>query len=306
MKIFRTYSDLPENIKNSVVVIGNFDGVHKAHRTLLDTAHEQAKKLNTHVCVLTFEPHPRVLFRPDDPPFRIASEDMKFSLLSKQNVTATIVLDFNWDLASMSAETFVTDILVQGLKACHVVIGYDFKFGQLRKGSADTIKNFGLPVTVVDEVKGASSTMVRQALQHGKIKTANDILGWSWEIQGIVEHGDGRGKDFGYPTANFKLNDIVHPRYGVYAAYVQINDENAWHGAAINIGIRPMFKVHEAQVESFIFDFNRNIYGQKIRVRPVEFLRGEAKFDSLDGLIKQIDQDCQSVQQILSAHPIEN
>ena len=300
MKIFTDYEGLPDHAKGTVVVIGNFDGVHGGHRVLLDTAKTIAGDMHA-VSVLTFEPHPRSLFRPDDPSFRITTPDMKAERLRCEAVDTLFSLAFDWGFASRAAENFVQDILIDGMQAQHVVIGYDFKFGQLRKGSAETIRSAGLPVTVVEEVQGYSSTSIRQALRQGDVQKANDVLGWDWEISGLVERGDGRGKDFGYPTANFKLGDIIHPRYGVYAARVNVDGESKWYDAAINIGIRPMFELHDAQIESYIFDFDRDIYGRDLRVKPVKFLRGEAKFDTLEDLIAQMDKDCQLAREILRA-----
>lgn len=301
MESFDTYKHAPESLKSGVVVIGNFDGVHKGHLALIERAQRLAKEKGMHVSLLTFEPHPRKLFRPDDPPFRITPPALKAERLEASGVKGLFSLPFDWDFASQTAEDFVQDILVDGLAAAHIVVGYDFHFGQLRKGTAETIRAAGLPVEVVDEVEGVSSTAVRQALRKGDIAKANELLGWSWCVRGTVVKGDQRGRELGYPTANFALGDTVHPAYGVYAARVRIEGEEAWHSAAINIGIRPMFEIPEAQVESYIFDFDREIYGEVLRVEPVQFLRGEAKFGSLDDLISQMKRDCDQAREILKA-----
>lgn len=310
MKIFETYKDIPQDAQNAVVVIGNFDGVHRGHQVLLARAKESAADKNTKVAVLTFEPHPRCLFRPDDPPFRLTMPDLKAQKLKDFGVDILFSLPFDWDFASQSAEDFVQNILIDGLKPAHVIVGYDFKFGQLRKGDANTIRDAGLSIDVIEEVSeegseegggDISSSTIRQALRHGKPEMAHKLLGWDWEIRGVVQKGDQRGRDFGYPTANFPLEDIVHPRYGVYAARVQIEGEDEWRMAAVNIGIRPMFALDVAQVEAFLLDFDGDLYGKALRMRLVAFLRGEAKFNSVDDLIVQMDKDCKQARDILSS-----
>jgi riboflavin kinase/FMN adenylyltransferase len=256
--------------------------------------------------VLTFEPHPKHLFRPDEPPARITPPAVKQGRLAACGAEIIYSIDFNWDLASMTAEHFIRNVLHDGLGAVHVVVGHDFRFGQLRQGGPDDIRAAGIGVTIVDEISGDdglvfSSSRVRQHLRDGDIALANDILGWPWEIRGEVMRGDRRGHDLGYPTANFKLGQTIHPAYGVYAARVNVAGESEWYGAAINIGIRPMFEIPEAQVESFIFDFNREIYGQILRVQPVQRLRSEAKFNSLDELKNQMAKDCDQARVILKS-----
>lgn len=255
--------------------------------------------------VLTFEPHPRKLFRPDDPPFRITPEAVKLRALEECGVDFTVILAFDWDFASQSAESFVENILIQGLGSPDVIIGEDFRFGQLRKGGTDTIKEAGLSVTAFGPVADDggmrfSSTAIRQALREGDIRRANAMLGHPWEIEGTVFRGDRRGHELGYPTANVLMQDMLHPAYGIYATLVRIEDEEQWLPAATNIGIRPMFELKQGQVEAHILDFpDRDIYGKRLRVRPVERLRGEAKFTSLDALIAQIEADCAQTRVIL-------
>ena len=301
MKCLETYKNLPKDAQNCVIVIGNFDGVHLGHMALLAQGRKLAQELGCSLGVLTFEPHPRSLFRPDEPPHRITPLALKRERLAAADVDYLFSLPFDWNFASQSADDFVQNILIEGLKAAHIIVGYDFKFGQLRKGSAQTIIDAGLPVTVIDKVSDYSSSRVRQFLRRGHLSEANEILGWSWQMTGEVFKGDQRGRELGYPTANMRLNDTVHPAYGIYAVFVQIEGEDEWRMGAANIGIRPMFEVKVAQVETFIFDFDRNIYGKTLRVKPVKRLRGEAKFDTLDDLIAQMDQDCVQAREILGA-----
>jgi riboflavin kinase/FMN adenylyltransferase len=304
MEIFKTLENLKPAAKGAVIVIGNFDGVHRGHRVILEKAAALAKTQKRALGLLTFEPHPRGLFQPDASPYRITTPDLKAKRLEQAGVDLLFSLKFDWDFASQSADDFINHVLIKGLGAAHVVVGYDFKFGQLRKGTPEHIKSAGITVTVVEEVQDEgegelSSSRIRQLIRQGEIGKANELLGWDWEMRGIIEKGDQRGREIGYPTANFALGDIVHPAYGVYAAHVQIEGESEWRGAAINIGIRPMFEISTARVESYIFDFNAQIYGRLLRVRPVERLRSEAKFNSLDALTDQIEKDCQQARGIL-------
>ena len=306
MQIFKSLNNISDDAKDAVIAIGNFDGVHRGHQALLMEAQKIAKKQNKKFGVLTFEPHPRVLFQPDQPPARLTPTKLKAQRLEKHNVDFLFSLDFDWPFASQTAEEFIQNILKDGLNVAHVVVGYDFCFGQLRKGSAETIQNAGIPVQSVaaihdDKKEIISSSRVRSALRAGDIEAANALLGWDWEIQGKIFRGDRRGHELGYPTANILLKDTLHPAYGVYACKVKIEGEEEWLNAATNIGIRPMFEVSEGQVEAHILDFpDRDIYDKNLRVRPVHRLRGEAKFNSLDDLIAQMEKDCAQAREYLS------
>ncbi|MBL4805012.1 MAG: bifunctional riboflavin kinase/FAD synthetase [Alphaproteobacteria bacterium] len=304
MDICSSLKDLAENTEPLVVAIGNFDGVHRGHQALLQQAKDTAKSKNAKFGVLTFEPHPKTLFRPEDRPTRITPPEVKHWRLQEFGVEVLVSLPFDWDFASQSAEEFIKVILQDGMHAKHVVVGDDFRFGQMRKGAPADIEQAGIGVSIVEKVQGEdgqifSSSRVRTALRAGDLKTANAVLGWEWEMRGEVMKGDQRGRELGYPTANMHLGDTIHPAYGVYAAMVQVEGEEQWRGAAINIGIRPMFEVPTAHVESFIFDFDEEIYGKTLRVKPVERLRSEAKFNSLDALIAQMDKDCEKAHEVL-------
>lgn len=310
MKAYTTITALPEPAQDHVIVIGNFDGVHRGHQGLLAEARKVALAHHKKLGVLTFEPHPRHVFRPDDPPFRLTTPETKFERLMACGIDTLFTLNFDWDFASQTPEQFIDRVLRQGLRASHIVVGNDFRFGQLRKGTAQTLIDAGLAVTVLDKFSDDedgvifSSSAVRQALRGGDMDTANDLLGWPWEIRGVVQVGDRRGRELGYPTANLRLGDLLHPGYGVYATRVQIVEDGPdapWHLSATNIGIRPMFALQIGQVEAHIFDFDRDIYGKTLRVRPVKRLRGEAKFENLDALIAQIGRDCEDARKILVA-----
>ncbi|AEP10392.1 bifunctional riboflavin kinase/FAD synthetase [Micavibrio aeruginosavorus] len=312
MDQYQSYTSLPDSARNAVVVIGNFDGVHRGHCGLFDAARTIAKNTGRKLAVLTFEPHPRHIFRPDDPPFRITPAGVKADRLAAHGVDILISLNFDWPFASQSADHFIQHVLKDGLNAAHVVVGRDFRFGQLRKGDAAMIDAAGIPITVMDKIADdddgddISSTRIRQALGTGDIAEANALLGWDWEMRGVVEQGDKRGRELGFPTANVPLGDTLHPAYGVYATWTKIVEDGPdapWIAGATNIGIRPMFELKVGRIENYLFDFNRDIYGKTLRVRPVARLRGEAKFDGLDALIAQIKQDCDQAQDILGKAP---
>lgn len=306
MEIFTSFADIPRSLQGAVIVIGNFDGVHLGHAALLREARAMARGSDRAFGVLTFEPHPRRLFKPDEAPGRITPPDLKAERLTAEGVDFLASVPFDWDFASQSAESFIQDILIDGLKASHVIVGADFRFGQLRKGDPAMIEAAGIGVTAIDKVCGGagdvfSSSDVRQALRGGDVAAANAILGWKWEVRGIVVKGDQRGRELGYPTANLKLEETIHPAYGIYAARVQIVGEDEWFESAVNIGIRPMFEVPVGQVEAHILDFDRDIYGRILRVQLVKRLRGEAKFNSLEELIAQIDLDCEQARSVLGS-----
>lgn len=304
MKVFKALKEIDSTAKGCVVAIGNFDGVHKGHQALLQKARAQAEDLGVPLGVLTFEPHPRRLFRPDDPPNRITPPPVKHWRLETFGIEYVFSIPFDWDFASQSADDFIRTVLKDGLDARHIVVGEDFRFGQMRKGEPADIEKAGIEITAISKIADMrddiySSSRIRSALRAGDIQAANDILGWSWEMRGEVIKGDQRGRELGYPTANVKLGQTIHPSYGIYAVRVQIEGEDQWRNAATNIGIRPMFEVPTAQVETFIFDFDQEIYGKTLRIQPVQRLRSEAKFNSLDDLKAQMQKDCDQAREIL-------
>ena len=304
MQIIESYKNISEAHRGAVVVIGNFDGVHRGHQQLLSQARTLADEKGAPLAVLTFEPHPHRLFRPDEPPSRITPTTLKAERLESAEINIMFSVPFDWDFASQSAEDFIQNVLKDGVGAAHVVVGYDFCFGQLRKGTPAMIEESGLPTTIVEQISDdtqekLSSSRIRQSLRHGRIDDANRVLGWDWEIRGEIVKGDQRGRELGYPTANVPLKDTIHPAYGIYATWVRIEGEEEWRAAATNIGIRPMFEIPTAQVEAHILDFDRDIYGKILHIRPVKRLRGEAKFNSLEDLIAQMERDCLQVREIL-------
>lgn len=280
-----------------VVAIGNFDAVHLGHKTLIEEAARLAKSQGKKLGVLTLEPHPRRLFRPDDPPFRITPLSVKARRLADLGVDTLYVLPFDWTTAELPATAFVDKIIKDQVKPAAIVIGEDFHFGHNRSGDKSTIEAAGIVCHEValrtDPQHGIiSATRIRGLIQSGHIDEANTLLGWEWAIEGCVEHGDQRGRELGYPTANMPLGETIHPSYGVYAALVQIEGESIWRAAATNIGIRPMFEAKVALVEAHILDYSGDLYGKGLIVKPLAKIRDEQKFSSLDELIAAIERDC--------------
>ena len=308
MQVLKSLQALPDEVRGAVLVLGNFDGVHLGHQAMLQEARRIGESLSRPLAVMTFEPHPRKLLRPDDPPFRITPPVLKRERLELAGVEWLVELEFDWDFASQRPEWFMDRCLARGVQPTHILVGDDFRFGQLREGSPHTLQEGGYDVTIFERFVGVdgkvvSCTGIRQALQQGDIERANNLLGWKWEMVGEVQRGEQRGRTLGYPTANIPLVDVLHPAYGVYAAWVRIEEEDGlrWFPSATNIGIRPMFEIPRGQIESFIFDFNRDVYGKTLRVQPVCRLRGEAKFESVDQLVAQMGRDTGQARDVLGA-----
>lgn len=304
MQLFRHIDGIPDTLKGGVIAIGNFDGVHLGHRIVLDEARAVAAGWDAPLGVLSFEPHPRSLFRPGDPPFRLTPFRARAHLLQDLGIDLHVVLTFDKAFSERSAEDFVRDVLVDGLSARHVVIGYDFHFGHNRRGNADLLRamgaELGFGVSVVTQAgdEGGdiySSSRVRELLKQGDMRAAAAMLGRSWTIEGRVETGDKRGRDLGYPTANVTLGEHLRPAYGVYAVRCAVEqpagEPQVWRAGVANLGIRPMWRTAEPMLEVHLFDFDGDLYGQHIAVELVERLRGESKFDTVEALIAQMDDD---------------
>lgn len=311
MQIFRHHSELPAELRGSVVAVGNFDGVHRGHQIVIADAQAVAKATGASLAVLSFEPHPRSMFRPDDAPFRLTPFRIKARLLEALGVDLHVVLHFDIEFSRQSADWFVEEVLLGGLGASHVAIGYDFCFGHRRQGNAESLLSYGrrhgFGVTVVtqasDESGGTySSSAAREHLQAGRIREAAEILGRPWEIEGRVETGDRRGRELGYPTANLTLGDYLRPAFGVYAVRAAVDEgaELEWRDGVANVGIRPMYAVENPLMEAHLFDFDGDLYGRHLRVQLIEWLRPEMKFDSVDALIAQMDRDSEKARRVLA------
>ncbi|MEO3428324.1 bifunctional riboflavin kinase/FAD synthetase [Pelagibius sp. CAU 1746] len=315
MAIFRHSSDLPDDARGAVVVIGNFDGVHRGHQLLLADARRLADELGAPMAVLTFEPHPRSVFLPERPPFRLTSLRAKAHALQEAGVDHLFVLHFDRSFALKPAETFVEEILVGDLAARHVVVGWDFCFGHKRGGNVALLKSMGAKqgfgVTAVDPVMTGngevySSSIIRDHLREGRPAKAAELLGRPWEIEGRVEEGDQRGRTIGFATANIGLGDYLRPALGVYAVLagrdpgVEHGEETQWLAGVANLGRRPTVGGEDVRLEVHLFDFAGDIYGETLRVRLMDFIRPEKKFDGLDALKAQIALDCGQAREILA------
>ncbi len=305
--VYRDSKNIPSAAQGCVLALGNFDGVHKGHLALIAEAAKIAKEKNAPLGVVTFEPHPRRFFQPDAPPFRLTLPPMKQRLLFEAGVEHIFELTFDRALADMAAAAFIDDILARDLRAKHVVTGENFMFGKARSGNTETLAAsdaFGF--TAVAPVLSPqhqvySSSAVRGFLKEAKFELAEEMLGWPWQIEAAVEHGDKRGRTLGFPTINQRVPDYVQIPYGIYAVQALIEGEERWRDGAASFGIRPMFEAPAALFETFIFDFTDEIYGKTVRVRPVRHLRAEARFDGIDALVKQMKEDCISAKAVLKS-----
>ncbi|WP_259782288.1 bifunctional riboflavin kinase/FAD synthetase [Aestuariispira ectoiniformans] len=308
MQIVRDRKNIPSSAKGGVVVIGNFDGVHRGHQAVIGQAADLAEAVKAPLVVLTFEPHPRSYFRPDDTPFRLTPFQNKAHHLEALDVDVLVALDFGAELAGMEAEDFVRQILVAGLDAAHVVVGYDFCFGKGRTGTPDKLREWGgFPVTTISPVASAdeevySSTRIRDYLRTGRPGLAAALLGRPFEIEGEVNTGRQLGRTIGFPTANVGLDDYLRPLYGVYAVRLGLEQGDGhvgWYDAIANLGNRPTVDGVQEQLEVHIFDFDQDLYGKVVRVALIEFIRPEQKFDGLEALKAQIEEDCHVARRIL-------
>jgi len=300
---------VPAALRGAVIALGNFDGVHRGHAELARVANEMAAGLETSAAALTFEPHPRSVFRPEQPVFRLTPPAVKTELLAEVGLPLTFVLPFNRDIAAVHAEAFIDDLLLGQLGAAGLVCGYDFHFGQGRSGSPEMLQARalaqGIPVAVVAPYAFAgepvSSTLIRNLLEQGDVASAARFLGRPWFVRGVVAHGDKRGRDLGYPTANMHLPRDCRLKFGIYAVRMKI--DGIWHDGVASFGSRPTFDDGAPRLETFVFDFSGDLYGKRVDVALVEWLRGEAKFDSLPALIAQMDADSLRARDILGKTP---
>lgn len=293
-------ADLPRDM---VLAIGNFDAVHLGHAALLSAARAEALTKNLPFGVLTLEPHPRRLFRPDDLPFRVTPPSVKIERLAALGAQYVFVLPFDWDIAALGVNEFITRVL-SPLAPAALFMGEDFRFGHNRAGTPDDLRQAGyeartIPLLADPQHGIISATRVRGLIQSGHIDEANSLLGWNWIMRGVVTQGDQRGRELGYPTANIPLGETIHPAYGVYATWVRIEGETKERMAATNIGIRPMFEVATALIEAHLLDFAGDLYGKTLDIRPVAKIRNEEKFGSLDELVRQIGADCEKCRALL-------
>lgn len=293
-------------MKDSVIAIGNFDGLHLGHQHLLEIARAQAEKHGYTFSMLSFTPHPRQVFQPDAPNFLLTPYPMKDHVIDALVAPDfNITLEFDHNLQQVSADNFITNTLLGAFNAKIIVVGRDFCFGHKRSGNIETLRarpEFETIAVDLIEIGGqtVTSSRIRDHLRQGQIHQANALLGWDWFIEGEVVKGDQRGRELGYPTANMHFGDGLVPAYGIYAVKVMIDGEDRWRHGAANIGIRPMFESKVPLLETYIFDFDGDLYGKTLCIQPVQKIRDEMKFDSLDDLKTQMAQDCAIARGILT------
>lgn len=309
MRIYQNWRAVPPENRGACVALGNFDGVHLGHASLIRAAH--AARPDAPLAVLTFEPHPRQVFRPDDPPFRLTLAAERAEALARLGVSILYELCFDLAFSHMSATAFVGDVLHEGIAARHLACGPDFAFGHRRGGDAGFLatraEELGIGITVApllaDEHGPISSTRIRRLLQDGYPEQAAAALGRVWAIRGTVQHGDKRGRALGFPTVNIALNGHLEPARGVYAATVRLPDGSTRRGVA-NVGRRPTVGPDlESLLEVFLFDFAGDLYGAELSVALHSFLREERKYPSLEAMAEQMIADTAEARRILDRTP---
>jgi riboflavin kinase / FMN adenylyltransferase len=302
---------MPDELRGAVIALGNFDGFHLGHQAVAGQAIALAKAQGRPAIIATFDPHPVRHFVPDAEPFRLTSLDQRQRLFADAGADAMLVFEFDGELAATKAADFIVDLLVHRLGAAAVVTGEDFTFGQKRSGNINVLReigaNNGLQAVavgaVVDDGGIISSSRIRDALRAGDCSTAAALLTRPFAVQGIVQHGDKNGRLLGYPTANIDMGQYLRPRYGIYAVRGRLADPKTGQirilDGAANLGIRPSFDPPKELLEPHFFDFAEDLYDQTIEIAFHAFIRAEAKFDSMDALMMQMQADCDTARALL-------
>jgi len=310
--IMHGLDDVPENLKNGVVAIGNFDGCHLGHQRVFSSAKDIADASDVPILALTFEPHPRDLFAKEPFMFRLTVGEQKARVMSAFGFDGIIIMPFDRDMASLEAHDFVQKYFIDALAVKAIVVGEDFHFGKNRKGTPEFLAHcgseFGFEVhqlNLLEQGKEViSSSRIRKCLSEGGLNVANRLLNYHWIVEGKVIEGDKRGRELGYPTANFRLVNNSNLAQGVYATKVKLG-ERLFDGVA-SFG-KPMFNNIQPPFEVHIFDFDEDIYGQKIEVALIEHIRGQMIFENLDELIEQMDIDSKKAKLALkNVKPLSN
>lgn len=300
---------VPTALRGGVVAIGNFDGVHRGHVALLSATKAEAARLSAPAVVLTFEPHPRTVFRPESPVFRLTPPAAKGRILKALGFDGMAVAPFSVEFSAKPAEAFIADVLVGQLGVRGVVVGYDFQFGKGRAGTPAMLVEAGaaggFDVTTITEIcdgegRAFSSSAIRENLAEGDIASANAALGYRWFVTGTIVKGDQRGRELGYPTANMRLGDDCRLRHGVYAVRVHRPGGLILDGVA-SFGRRPTFDNGAPLLETFVFDFSGSLYGEELAIEFVGWIRPELKFDGIEPLIEAMDRDSLQARDMLAA-----
>ncbi len=311
MKTLQTYSGLSAKDQGAVIALGNFDGLHRGHQAVIAQAQTIADDLGAPLGIGLFRPHPYRYFKPDAAPFRLMSSRIRENVMAELGVNFLYEIPFDETLRDMDDTQFVERVLHQGLGIRHVVVGEDYGFGKNRCGNVASLTRLcaerGIGVTAISPVGlhklygKYGSTEIRKALQEGDVFHAQHMLSRPWQVDGIVQHGQQRGRTINFPTANLEFGDLVRPKFGVYVVEVKLSDEDVWRPAVANTGSRPTVGGEEARLEVHLLDFERDLYGQLIDVRFRSFIRAEMKFESFDALKNQISRDAESARAILGA-----
>jgi riboflavin kinase/FMN adenylyltransferase len=301
-----------QGLRGAVLAIGNFDGVHRGHQAVFDTAIRRAKAIGRPAAALTFEPHPRSFFRPDEPSFRLTDQRTKLRLLAASGLDGVIVLNFDAALANLTADEFTSKILVERLAIAGAVIGFNFFFGKNRGGSPEVLAaagaRHGFFVDIVpafeEHGRRVSSGAVRDALARGDVAVAAVLLGHPWFVSGEVIHGEKRGRELGYPTANLRLDPGCGLKHGIYAVRMAV-DGRRYDGVA-SFGRRPTFDNGAPLLEVFLFDFDSDLYGKVLDVAFIGWIRPELRFENVEALIRQMDEDARTARAMLAASPLRS
>ena len=308
MLIFKSIENIPKEEKGYSVAIGNFDGMHLGHQSVIEIARKKSN--NSLVGVVTFEPHPRQYFKKDQPIFRLMKSETRKRFLNSFGIDALFELPFDYSLANLSPKDFIDTVLLEKLNVKNIVVGPDFRFGKNREGSVNLLKiyqeknKFGLHIAnpLMIEGKVVSSSALREKLAKGSVTGVTKMLSRYYEIEGLVEKGFQRGRKLGFPTINIGLRNTIVPKHGVYAVFIKIltHEEKRTFKGAASIGSRPTYGDYEPNIEVFIFDFDENLYGENVSISLVNFIRPELKFNSEKELILQMKSDCETIENILA------
>ncbi len=311
MKIVRTLSAIPVELRGTILALGNFDGVHKGHQKVLNSALEAAKRAEVPCGAMVFEPHPREFFNPAKPVFRLTPVETKLAVFEALGLDYCMVISFDEAFSKQSAAEFVAGGLVGKLDVKHVVAGYDFHFGHKRQGNPDFLKEqgqaqgFATTIVAPFENDGVpySSSGIRTLLEAGDVAAAANTLGYHWFVRSKVIDGDKRGRDLGFPTANMAIPESCRLKFGIYAARMRRNGPDGLqvHDGVASYGVRPTFGGGAALLETFLFEFDENIYGETVEIELIEFIRPELNFDDVETLVAQMHADTAEAKALLAA-----
>ncbi len=307
MLVYRRIENIPKTERTYSVAIGNFDGMHLGHQSVIEIARQTSNKSS--LGVVTFEPHPRQYFQKNQPTFRLMKSETRERFLNYFGVDALFELPFDYSLANLSPKDFIEIVLLEKIRVKNIVVGPDFRFGKNREGSVDLLKSYQrkkkldlhIATPFMMEGKIVSSSALRKKLTEGSVSEVTGMLSRHYEIEGEVEKGFQRGRDLGFPTINVGLRNTIVPKHGVYAVLVKVlsdNKKKILRGAA-SIGSRPTYGDYEPNIEVFIFDFNENLYGENVSISLVNFIRPELKFNTEKELISQMKADCKTIESLL-------